>query len=264
VRTQTPTSTERVAGSTCDEVIDALALVLALAIDPEAASPTPPTPTKPARTESAQPTRAPPPIAVDARAPSGPRWSLAAAFRAGVTGAVTPVALPTLGASVEVAVATSVFASAPSRRSGLRTSPSIIAPSVSAFLRHGAAHDLVAPLASTVSFDWTSGGLQLCALRLTLNSLELRLPCVEGEAGVLRAVGGNLVTPGEASRAWVDVGASVGLRWTPFSPIFVLVDGGALFPLTRDRFHIDGPDVTVHDVPPAAGRVEGALGVRFL
>jgi hypothetical protein len=115
-----------------------------------------------------------------------------------------------------------------------------------------------------VSFDWTTGGLKACLGRWVLGSLQVRVPCLEGEGGVLRAVGNNLVTPGQASRPWVDIGATAGVQWTLFWPIFVLVDGGALFPVTRDHFHIDGPDLTVHDVPAVGERIEGSLGVRFL
>jgi hypothetical protein len=258
------TSTEHVAGATCEEVVDALALVLALAIDPEAASVQPPPPPLP---------RPPPPVAiapviVDTKEAPERRWSLAATFGAGVTGAVAPAVLPTISASVEL--------DAPLGRS-------VLSPSVAAFVRHGAVHDQPGPQASTASYDWTTGGLRACLARWVLGPtrskradpnenegresegpLRLRIPCVEGEAGLLRVVGGNLVTPGQASRPWIDVAATAWVEWMPFWPIFVVVDGGLLFPTTRDRFHIDGPDRTVHDVPAVTGRVEGALGVRFL
>jgi hypothetical protein len=61
----------------------------------------------------------------------------------------------------------------------------------------------------------------------------------------------------------VALGATGRARWLFLGPVFLELDAGLRFPLTRTRYFFE-PDTTV-DEPPTVGWTAGAgLGVRFL
>lgn len=65
------------------------------------------------------------------------------------------------------------------------------------------------------------------------------------------------VDPGE--KAWAAVSLSPRLRISPGSPLVVEIGGDVTLPLTRYRFHVEGPPKTVFEQTEIAG--SGFVGV---
>ena len=77
------TTTRQISGQSCDQVVDALAFVVALALDPTASAEPPPAPQvsrPPAEAPGVEPARPPP----------GAQWRVSAAAQASMTGALPP------------------------------------------------------------------------------------------------------------------------------------------------------------------------------
>ncbi|HEY5241547.1 MAG TPA: hypothetical protein VIJ22_08785 [Polyangiaceae bacterium] len=116
---------------------------------------------------------------------------------------------------------------------------------------------------ATADFTWTVGILDVCPTRWTLGALSLE-PCVRAEAGVLEGAGGGIVPARDLKPPWVAVGPTGRARLFVAGPIFLELDAGARFPLTRTRYFFE-PDETVDQPPVAGGWTAGAgLGVRVL
>jgi hypothetical protein len=79
----------------------------------------------------------------------------------------------------------------------------------------------------------------------------------------LHAGGSNIALPSDATRLWIDVGLIGRVRWAPVQPVFIGLEGGLAFPLTRDRFHFAVPDVTAHQAPAMGAMCAIDAGVRF-
>jgi hypothetical protein len=246
-------STRDVAGDTCEEVVAALALVTALALDPEASTaPLPSTGVMPAtEPETAPPAPAPaspspapapavlPLLPPSAPSPSPPTWHFAFGGDAAVRTGVTPHDVLTLAAFVELELAGSAF------RASFERSE----------------RDTLDVDAATAAFRWTGGAIEACELQLSGSGFSAS-PCLRAEAGVLVGQGEGIVPAREERRAWVAVGATVRAEWLFLDPAFLDLGLGVTFPLIRDRFFFQ-PDTTVYR-PPAAGLVARAgLGVRF-
>jgi hypothetical protein len=234
----------------CTDVVDALALVTALAVDPNAtlrpttASPAsapaaatppgPPGPEAPAQATVATipllaPTPAPPsptPAApASAREKPGPeaspplwppsRWDLELGASFLASSGLAPDALLGGGAFV-----------------GLEAnSRSWVAPSarVTLFAETNGADGSSQP-----SFLFVGGRIDVCPVRLGSSTLSLR-PCLAADVGAVRAEAQVNGTAGVT--AWSDAAALVRARWAPGGgPWFVEVDGGAFVPSYRPEF----------------------------
>ncbi len=75
--------------------------------------------------------------------------------------------------------------------------------------------------------------------------------CAGGEVGVLSGEGFGAETVREQRRGWYAVQAGVGASWSPAPHLMLRAQGGAVVPLARPRFLIEGAG-EVHR-PPAAG-----------
>jgi hypothetical protein len=248
-------ATRTLSGDTCEQVVSALALVAALTIESNAPAPAPATP------PAAPP---PPPSAAPAPAPplSRPRvWHLEAGLGANMTSAVAPDLLFGLGPFVEGSID---FGSlAPALRLSLQG-----APARSSSVEGG----------GTAAFAWWLATVEGCA-RWTFAAFGLS-PCARVGAGVLRVDGADIAQSRGQARPWVDAGGLLRLRWSPViksggprplrahpgpaSFLFLEATGGFVLPITRDRFHFDAPDTTVHRAAPAGGLIGADVGVRFL
>jgi hypothetical protein len=230
-------ATRELSGDTCEQVVSALALVAALTLESSAPSTAAPPPTLPlSQPQDPQPA-SPEPL---------PRtWHLEAGLGANVTGAVAPALLFGLGPFVEGSL--DVGSLAPSLRIAFQG-----APATTYAVEGGGA----------ATFQWWLTTAEACA-RWTIGAFGLS-PCARVGVGVLHADGAHIAKARGEARPWLDVGGLFRLRWSPASFLFLEATGGLVLPITRDRFHFDTPDTTIHRAAPAGGLIGGAVGVRFL
>lgn len=261
-------SERTVSASNCTDLVGALALVAALTVDPAAstaplvpaappappAPPTAPAPVSPAPREPAprrtprEPVRSPAAPARQAHTPNP--WSGSAGVLVGLTGAVAPEPLPLLG----------IFASVARREGG------VLEPAVGVSIQAGRV--TATNSTSNVTFTWVAGRLDACPIAWRpWQSLALR-PCAALDAGMLRAdpdASSALATRQGQSRIWLSADALARVEW--HSGLLLLrLEGGARFPLVRDRFVFNragGGENPVHDVPALGGFAGAGAGVRF-
>jgi hypothetical protein len=230
-------------GGTCGEVADALALVLALALDARATelsallvAPPPP----PSRTSS--PAAAPPELPSDrplGRTSRASRWAISSTLGVDVTGPfVGPEALLE-GALIP-----------PTADRGLAFLLDARVGASFAWSRFGDSFGDVAQLTRA------SALLDLCPLRLASGRL-VASACARGEAGALTASGGSV----QKTRPWLAGGALVVAHWTFGDRVFVQLEGGAVVPFQRDRFLLDG--FAVYAVSPVDVLGTVAVGTHF-
>ncbi len=261
-------SWERVlVGPSCDAVARAAAVILALAIDPNARSspaepsvasfdlPPPatgsgraggaaamPTPPEPARTPTA-PAAAAPDGGVSIRAPRRAETvrTLVHAF-----GGLDAGTLP--GPTVAAGAGVGLLAG--------RVRASLAA--VYAFPASGTVPD---EAERGGDLDLVAGSLGVC-----LRAVELRAfavgPCARGEVGVVRGRGTGVENPRSASAPWYSVGAGAEATYEVGAAVALVARASAIAPLTRPRFFLERLG-TVHEPAPATGRLELGAEVRF-
>jgi len=240
-------ATRELHGDTCEEVVSALALVAALAIDPNAST----LPVTPAPPLVVTPAAAPPPPPSPMPRRKALPWHLDLGFGVEATGAVSPSdVLVGLGPFVEGSVDLGAFA--PALRLSLRAAPARASPVESG----GTAH-----------FGWWLVTAEACVRWSLVRDSSGRTfavaPCARAGVGMLRVDGSDVFSPRGEGRAWLDLGSLVRVRWAPLRIGFIELTGGAVFPLTRDRFHFDNPDTTVHRAALVGALVGGDVGVHF-
>lgn len=276
-------SAREIVGPDCAAVARALAVIVALAIDPDAnvAEPAPeeaPAPEDaPAEAaiepapEAAPPDAAPAPEearalpasdlpqpapapGADERADGPPpapsprdplRLSFALEARAELTSAVVFGALPVVGAALET-------------RAHLgRTLPSWLSPSLAVGVRQSLPRELRAG-AGVSAFSWTAATIRLCPLRLSALASRLEVaPCAEIDVGVLEATARRIPDAKRTSNAWFDRGASLRASYQ-LSPSWG-VGAGLLVtaPVTRNRFALASGELVSQ--APAVGTTFGVF-----
>ena len=255
----------------CSEVVDALALITALAIDPNAAvsprtpsladaSPEAQTPTEAAAVDEGPtpppqagavpllPTRlsvVPEPDESTARRRTGWRSYLAGTF---VTLAgIAPDTIAGGGVFGEIAPDTRRWLAPTARLT-------IFAAENGVFATRNASFLLVA------------GRMDVCPARVGSLDLSLR-PCLAADIGGVRAEGIDVVVGGHGvpgSEFWFDFALLLRARWAPGGGrFFVEAEGGAFVPLDRASFVYENPLETI-DTPWFVG-VDGslAMGLRL-
>jgi hypothetical protein len=239
------TTTRQISGQSCDQVVDALAFVVALALDPTASAEPPPAP------QVSRPPEAP---AVEpARPPPGAQWRLSAAAQASMTGALPPGLQLSIPVFVEL---------------GDESPPALRrwTPSVRAGFERSFGASLQVPQGAA-RFIWTAGRLDLCAGFSVAPTLSVG-PCVGADMGEIYGVG-TIAHPRQASELWLAVGGLVRARWMVRSPLFVEVDAGGVVPLQRNTFVFDppatvlDPPTVLYEVPPVGARMSGGVGAYF-
>lgn len=268
-------TTREIEGTSCDEVVSALGLVIALAVDPRAETARK-RPKAPPPEPSPAPLEAPPPLTqprapeppplqapwmpppssrspreIDAAsgtlyrpAPPEPRWAVGA--RASVAMAVTPRALVGGGLEAQRALAA----------------------------RWDAALRFALEFAGTGSFDVGPGGaafvrvigrVDACALTLRPARRLSLAPCLSAEAGALRGEGilrGALKNVSADTVPWAGVGILPRVT-IELGALVVEAQGGPVFPLVRRSFWFERPDHLVYDVPPLTGALSLGASLRF-
>jgi hypothetical protein len=246
------TDTRKVHGASCDEVVQALSLTAALALDPAAlltvpaatasANPESTAPTPPAAAESAVRATLPPPAATAAVQPETtlpvPGFELAAG----------PVAMTAAAGSLSPGIAVSA------RKSFGKEG--VLLPSFGLDLAY-VRNDLVqSPQQAQVAL--ASLGVTACPLRLPAGRLALR-PCVLLLGGWLSATGRQVTHVSTVDRSWLSAGAT--LRASVFLGLgfWLEAEGGASLPLLRRRFYTTLPSNVVAETPT----VSPVVGLRL-
>jgi hypothetical protein len=256
--------TTRHVDGACPDVVAALSLIAAVALDPmastasdplaPAAANPPPTPaSSPAKgddTKPSTPAAVVPPQPRDADSSardatvSGAsshhewRWSIGAGV--GVTGGVAPDLAVSIPAFVDVA----------------RWGRGVFSPSFRLrFERASMDGD-----ATGAEFTWTAGSLDACPIALSTPSFRV-WPCARVEAGMLEATG-DTSAPRATTRPWVTAGALARARVVIVGGLFVEVEAGAYTPFVRDRFFLE-PNETVHRAPVVSSAFASSLGASF-
>jgi hypothetical protein len=259
--------TREISGTSCDEVVGALGLVTALALDPRASTgkkpppalspPPPPAPRAPPG--PLPPLPAPrtwqPPVEPDLVADPLPAW---------------PIAIPRVPSRWKVG-ARATIAVEPAPRpllGGALLLQRVLSPDLTASIR------LAAEAATTGSFDIGPGGAAFlrvvgrvdgCAFALRPTARVSIVPCVMAEAGALRGSGvlqGALRTVQVATVPWVAMGLlpEVAVR---LGRVSIEAQAGPVFPLMRRQFVFEAPDYVVHEVPPLTFAASLGVSVSF-
>ena len=266
-----------ISSASCDEVVSALALITALAVDPHAstgklsprpAPPPPPVfPAKPAHL----PASAPPPPFLSRLPPSIMADPLPALLSISDTPRL--LALRRWAGGVHATVAFAVTPS-PLLGGGLFVERAL-APRWGGSLRAAIEVGLTgAGKVGLGSASFVRGLLRVdtCAFAARPAQWFSLVPCVSAEGGALRgAAVGNAVNnatvtaPSQATVPWVSVGllprATIDL-----GGVVLDVQGGPVFPLIRRSFIFRfrfAPDETIYDVPPVTWMVSVGAGGRF-
>jgi len=246
VTRENPSQLERsVKASTCEQVADALALVAALSVDPDA-SLSPREKPKPAKPSSAAP-----PAASGSK--SRPRH--AAPADASATKLALGLTLTgRTGSASHIAWAPRPFVGISFRsRAGYVWGIALSATQV----RGSAAVDV-----GQADFTWSLGRLEVFPVRKSFGNWRLE-PALFLEAGQLRARGVAVTPAAEVRRPALLAGALGRASLLAFELLELEVEGGPIVPLVRDRFYLL-ENTTVFRVPAASLYFGAGVGVEFL
>jgi hypothetical protein len=252
---------------TCSALVEALVLMVDLAVDPPAAD------GRPGNVTIAQPV-APAAGNVEVAAnPSPP--SIAPADHPGLyslrtsetepTPAVRLLVPRTLYVGADAALATAVSPhtlAAPAPYVGLRLgTPGPFQPVLRiAFLY--ATDGTIEAASGSASFHWTVFRVDGSALSLPLGPVHL-LACLRLEAGTLTGAGAVVLDAERRTRMWLAAGPVLRAEWAAIGALFLDVDASAMLHFTDDRFYF-APDATVYSVPLLGVEAAAGLGVHFL
>lgn len=207
----------------CDDLVVALALVTALAIDPSAgevraAAPPPPPPSPPR--------------------PPTPPWPIDGNGFAAVAFGITPDAMPVVGVA------------------GRALPRPYLSLGVAAVI----GYDRTELDMGAARFVWTIVRPAAC-WRPLAGRLDLGA-CGHVEAGLVRATGQNIVLGQSVTRSWFATGLHLEGRVALTSMVFMQLQVGASVPLQRDRYLFQ-PSMTIHETSPITAWVGAGVGVRF-
>jgi len=243
-----------VESATCKEVAQALALVVALYLDPDATTatespPPPPTPEPPPRrvepkdVAPSPPSPSPPPAAA-------PAIAIGAGAGAGVAAGIGPSVAPLVRALGEMTIEGRAIARAMSwARPSARLSIDVATTSADV-------------TAGSQRYVLVAGSLRLCPVDVAVGRGVHAGPCAALQAGVLRGTSEGVPNARDQRRAWVSPLATVHTSLVVAERLSVELEVGLALPLVRTRYFL-GPNVTVHRTPAVAGTLSAAVTYRF-
>jgi hypothetical protein len=102
-----------------------------------------------------------------------------------------------------------------------------------------------------------------CARALDASAAITLAACLALELGSVSGAGRNLPRALERERLWFAPELLLRLDVAVSSIVFLELDLGAQFPITRYHFVFEEPLTSIHQVPAVAGGAAGRVGVRF-
>jgi hypothetical protein len=255
-----------VRAETCSDVAEALALVAALAIDPNSLIGAPP----PAGAPPGSPATSPPAAAAAPpvqAAPSPPPASRGSTQKQNKSeeNSRSPSVPHKLYLGADLAMATGISPETlvgASPRVGWRAeSTSLLAPSLSVGVLHATSGALPIPVGAA-SLAWTVGQIDGCALSWPPGPVRV-VGCLRAEGGALTASGSDITPPQTHTRAWFAVGPLARGEWALLPTLFLTAEAAGMVHLTADRFFFR-PDVTIRTVPVLGMEGSAGLGIHFL
>jgi hypothetical protein len=256
----------RVSGKTCTEVVSALALITALAIDPTASTrssvsppaepmPAPPPPAPPIAAPTVAPTVAPPPK----REPSpSSSWELS-----GILSGEGSYGFTSEGSALVLAGGSLEAEAGPFARE--RKGPLVRVGAL--LLRSPSVSPLqsIAPVGDA-TFTLLAGRLSVSPLSLAVSDAFEMHPWLSAEVGQLTGAGatGGAITNAHAGSAfWLAVGQGLEGRWMLGSSFWVSLDARLVEPLVRQTFsfHVQDPTASTQIVITSVPFFDGILGV---
>lgn len=239
-------TTRDVAGANCHEVLSAMALIAALAVDPFASLSAEPEPVR-----VPQPESAPVPSVLERAAGTRDRQRRLS-WRVGYRVIARTAIAPGLTAGQSIGV-------------GVGYDDGVLEPRVTidASLARSATVD--GPGASSAAFEWRSLHLTVCPLRWqAVYRLSLR-PCALVEGGRLAGRGTGADAASSPSAPWWAVGGELAVDASIVGPLAAEASASLFVPLTGSRFFFapDTPENTVHEVPRLGFGAGVGLGLLF-
>jgi hypothetical protein len=255
------TSVRSVDETICEDVSEALALMTALAIDPNALMRGPNADSKssvePAAEVAAklEPHQSPASVKVVTAQvlPKAPTVSQPWRWSVGVLGHMTFHLSPTLGYGGDLFVdAEAPVSSAlgPAARFGV-------------FLNRS---DVQLPNGVAARFQWAAMSVEGCPVRLGLKALRGTVhPCLALRLGVLRGEGRNISQPKQTATAWSDAGPLLRLRFAVTTELILEAQAAIMLPLYRPTFEVVdmGSAATAYTVPRLGGFAAAGIAYRF-
>jgi hypothetical protein len=238
-------SVRDVAGNRCEDVVAAMALIVALDLDPNAST----SPFAPPTVSSQQAANVPGAnlSPEQAKASTSRRWSMGLGIHGAFDGGLAP--RPFIGALFFIE------ANGPSR--------GLFVPTVRvAFERATSAAD-AAGQGPSANFVWTAGMVEACPARWTAGSFGVA-PCIRVEGGLIEATGANIDPARSDQRPWLAAGIAAEGRWFFFTPLFLDAEVGARFPLVRTRYFFQPNNTTLYDTPLVGWTAGVGIGMLFL
>ena len=251
------TAVRNVDAAICDEVSSALALISALAIDPNALMGNAKGTGKRQResspgsaAESDRQLHPPTEAEVAGLPPSGAlegsqpwRWS------AGLAGHTTFLASPAAGYGGDIFVEAEAPVSS-------RLGPAV---RMGIFLNQA---DVDLPTGAAARLRWVLMEVEGCPFRLGGTRVAIH-PCMSFHLGAIYGEGRRINQPKQAVSLWSDVGSVLRLRLSVTAQLLLEVQGGIMLPLHRPTFDIRdmGSSTTAYSVPRLGGW--GGIGAAY-
>lgn len=214
-----------VRGASCSEIVDALALITALAFDPDATSESHAAPEVP----PAAPVEKPVPEPPLARPSPGLVWSFEGAPGVVVFDGSLPS--PNLGLFANV---------------GASSEGALFAPQAFLFARRVSGD--VRRSEGSAEFSILSFGIVGCPVRIPANGALSFRPCAGFEIGALSAEGVGLLVEKRQTRFWSAPILSLRGHWRFWDGFFLAAESGVRFPLQRQHYSFESGE-KVHDIP---------------
>jgi hypothetical protein len=230
-------SVREVSAADCEQVVAALALMTALAVDPNAA------------TGPIQPVLPPTPPPLE-RKPAAKVESLPArfVFEAGAQlealGGIGPDPVALIRPFVQVS------------REGSS------AWSYALRLSAGRAHTRISNQEGSGAFTLWTARVEACPLRFWLVRPLALSACVPFDAGQLTAAGSGVTPSRDVARPWLSLGGEGRVEWRVFDMFMLEAAAELVFPIVRDRFFV-GSSSTLHRAPAVTVGASVGIGVRF-
>jgi hypothetical protein len=235
------TDTREVDGGSCEEIVEALSLTVALALDPEARTTPKPVEPKPSAPPPPPPVPPPPP---EPEAP--PRQPSSLALEVGAKVLVSEVVSPITNVGGELSV-----------RVRFRGEDSVEPSMGVAFIR--LQNDFFEP-PERLSVRYTAVALTACPGRWALGGVATLEPCAFFMAGFLGAAGKGKTYNASVLRPLYGAGGSLGVG-VPFGAFTLELSGAFSVPLVSRRFVAGIPPGTIGKTPAISPM--GGLGLSY-